>query len=797
MNQRFSPKKQIGSFLLQTLEPKRFLPGLIAGLVNGVLTVIVQISFAVMIFAHHFPDYLATGIGLALFGGLTLGLITALTSSFQGSVSEPQDGPTAILAVVATAIVADMPASTPSEAAFLTLVATIIVTTFLTGTFFFLLGRFKLGFLVRFLPYPVMGGFLAGTGWLLFLGGIGIATNVTPSLAQFPQFFQMDLLVKWLPSLIFAVLLLIILRRSSHFLMMPALLLGAVGLFYLILFLTGTSHAEAIGQGWLMEPFAAGALWQPLIFRAFGQADWLVVLGQIGSVGSILLISVISLLLNVSGLELTVQRDIDLNHELQALGVANIVAGLGGSPPGYPALGFSALGYRIAGNTRLVGLVLAGVCGAALVFGASLLSFFPKPVIGGLILFLGLDFLTTWVYDTWFRLPKLDYALIVAIVAVTGMFGFLAGVTFGLLAAIILFVITYSRVNVVKLAMSGNRYQSTVVRPRLYEKLLHQKGDWLYILKLHGFIFFGTAHQLLTHLKQRLSDPRQLDLRYVVFDFQQVTGLDSSAVLSFIKIKQLAQQQNIILVFTHLSSEIEQQLKKEILDHNRCRLFDDLDHGLEWCENQMIAAFESVGLAARPKTLKQYLEALLPGTAKGLFDGFDQVEPSLTEMRPGSKRVTDLLESFKFEGKEQADPTPLQSKPTSLMNYLEYETIEAGHYLIRQGDVPQGLYFIEKGQVTIQLKNDDGSIRRLQTLQAGTVVGEVGLYSGWLAPASVVADEPSTVYRLSLTNLSRLEQEDPEVVIVLHKFMARLLSEQVATLYTTVQTLQSLGMSLD
>ena len=83
--------------------------------------------------------------------------------------------------------------------------------------------------------------------------------------------------------------------------------------------------------------------------------------------------------------------------------------------------------------------------------------------------------------------------------------------------------------------MSGNRYQSTVVRPRLYEKLLCQKGDWLYILKLHGFIFFGTADQLLTQLQRRLNDPKQLNLRYVVFDFQQVTGLDSSAVLSFIK----------------------------------------------------------------------------------------------------------------------------------------------------------------------------------------------------------------------------------------------------------------------
>ena len=103
--------------------------------------------------------------------------------------------------------------------------------------------------------------------------------------------------------------------------------------------------------------------------------------------------------------------------------------------------------------------------------------------------------------------------------------------------------------------------------------------------------------------------------------------------------------------------------------------------------------------------------------------------------------------------------------------------------------IPQGLYFIETGQVTIQLEDADGKVRRLQTMQAGTVVGEVGLYSGWPAPASIVIDVPTTVYCLSMENLKRLEQENPETFIIFHKFIARLLGEQVATLYATVQTL--------
>ena len=174
------------------------------------------------------------------------------------------------------------------------------------------------------------------------------------------------------------------------------------------------------------EPFTTGALWRPLIFQAFGQADWRVVLGQIGSVGSILLISIISLLLNVSGLELTVRRDIDLNRELQAIGIANIIAGLGGIP-----LATRPYLYRPwdIGWEEIPGVDRSG---GAVWYCADLWRFslilFSQAGNRRLILFLGLDFMVTWVYDTWGRLPRLDYALVIAILAVISTFGFLPGV---------------------------------------------------------------------------------------------------------------------------------------------------------------------------------------------------------------------------------------------------------------------------------------------------------------------------------------------------------------------------------
>src|SRR4030095_12432893 len=76
-----------------------------------------------------------------------------------------------VVALIAASIAATVPAGTGREALYATVIAAIVLTTLLTAATFLLLGQFRLGALVRYLPYPVLGGFLAGTGWLLVLGG--------------------------------------------------------------------------------------------------------------------------------------------------------------------------------------------------------------------------------------------------------------------------------------------------------------------------------------------------------------------------------------------------------------------------------------------------------------------------------------------------------------------------------------------------------------------------------------------------------------------------------------------------
>jgi SulP family sulfate permease len=753
----------------QELRPDRWLPGLTVGLVAGSLDIMIQISFALLIFSGDLSVYASRGIGLTLFAALAIGLAVALLSSLPGMVAIPQDSPAALLAVVAAAVAVSMPASGTSESLFATVVAAVALTSLLAGLFFLVLGFFKQGSLVRYIPYPVVGGFLAGTGWLLVQGAVDVMAGASLTLSQLPYLFQAGVLLRWLPGLVLAVVLLLVLRRYSHFLVMPAMMAGAMGLSYLVLWLAGLSLAEASAQGWLLGPFPEGALWQPLTPALLAEVHWPAIVGQLGSMGTILIVSVVSLLLNASGLELVARRDVDLNRELKAAGLGNILSSLGGGGPvGYQALSISALSQRTGVPSRLVGVSITFLCGFLLLFGTSLLSFFPRVVIGALLLFLGLSFLVEWLYDAWFKLSKLDYAVVVLILVAMNVVGVLAGVGLGLALAVILFVVDYSRVDVVRHALSGVSYRSKVDRPRLFRRLLRQKGEWLYILELQGYLFFGTANSLLDRIRQRLDAPDQLAPRFVVLDFRRVSGMDGSAVMSFAKMVQLARAQGFVVVLTHLSPRMQRQLTQEAGspgEGSGWRAFPDLDHGVEWCEGQMIQIFESVGLAAKPKTVMRQLEEFLSRSER--FAGWQEYAPQ----QAGPDRA--------------AEPDAIPS----VLPYMEHLEVEAGQVLIRQGEPPRGLYLVESGRVTIQLESDQGPPTRLRARGPGTVVGEMGLYLGSPASASVVAHQPGSLYYLSREALARMEREDPGLAAAFHRFIARHLSERLLDTTETVQAL--------
>ena len=706
----------------------RVLASLAAGAIIGAVEVVVAISFAALVFGGLLVEHLADGIGLYLLAGaLTLGIL-AWRAGGRGVVGSVQDAAAAVLAVVATTTALD--AFGGPDRAFLTVIAMTMVVTLLTGISLLVLGTFRLGNLVRYVPYPVVGGFLAGTGWLLLKGGVGVAVGFQPYLNTVGDLLGSDELQRWVPTFVFGLVLLVVTRVVKRPLVLPAIIgLGLVA-FAIGMLVTGSSIDAAREGRWLLGPFGSARLWQPWTFRALSGADWWAVLGQAAGIATAVFVAVIAMLFNVSGSEVVLRRDLDSNRELRDASIVNVVSGALGGIPGYHALSLTSLAQRMDVGARTAGLVAAVVPLTALVFGAAVIELIPRMIVGGVLVFIGLAFIVEWVWDKRRTLPKVEYVIVLLILATIIARGFLPGVVIGLVLAVVLLAISYGRIELVRDVEFGDTYRSNVDRPPGERAALRALGDRVQILRVHGFVFFGSANGLLERIRERVEERAP---RFLLIDLRRVTGVDSSAVVAFVKVTHLAEASGFELVFTGASGSVQEQLERGgvVATDGVVRFEPDLDRGLQRCE-----------------------DGLLEGAVEGAAD-------RLTSPN-GSSDV-------------------LAGMPPGLQTYLERVPLPEGTVLIRQSDPSRDVYVLESGRLVVEVVTPEGRRMRLRTIRPGVVVGEVAMYTGIPRTADVVAETPSVVLRLSGVSIERMEASEPELAAHVHRWLARTLAERLDT----------------
>ena len=322
-----------------------------AGLIIGAVECVLAIAFAALVFGGLLGARLPDGIGLYLgAAALTLAFL-AWRSGSRGVVGSVQDAAAAVLGLVASAAAAkaadlDLIARQSGLEVhdrpdiFLTVVAATLVVTVLCGILFVVIGRFRLGGLIRFVPYPVVGGFLAGTGWLLFKGGVYVSTGAILHLRTVPSMIRDHHLVHWVPALAFGVILLIAVRRIKRPLVIPAVIAIGLVVFVAGMVATGSSIEDVREGGWLLfGPSETAQPWKPWAFRALGGADWPSVLASWAGIVTAVFVATFAILFNISGTELVLDRDLDTNQEMRDAGVLNVVSGaLGGSPATTPSV---------------------------------------------------------------------------------------------------------------------------------------------------------------------------------------------------------------------------------------------------------------------------------------------------------------------------------------------------------------------------------------------------------------------------------------------------------------------------
>jgi SulP family sulfate permease len=141
----------------------RLFADLFAGLVVGLVTVAFSVSCPALVFSGSLAGHLPLGIAAALVSACLTALVVAWCSSLPFAIAGPDSHGSAILALMAAALAA-------SDANLATVLAAVVLCTLATGLFLYALGWLGCGHWVRFIPFPVVGGFLAGAGWLITRG---------------------------------------------------------------------------------------------------------------------------------------------------------------------------------------------------------------------------------------------------------------------------------------------------------------------------------------------------------------------------------------------------------------------------------------------------------------------------------------------------------------------------------------------------------------------------------------------------------------------------------------------------
>ncbi|MEZ5817161.1 MAG: SulP family inorganic anion transporter [Hyphomicrobiaceae bacterium] len=701
----------------------------VAGIVASFVTLSYCLSFSALVFAGD----LASGLPMALWGFMLATAVVTLLSAVKTTLSPFLAGPrnpvVAVMAVLATTVSAaaldrGVP---PADVARYVLVA-LSIASMLTGAICWALGAFRLGQAVRFVPYPVIGGFLAASGLLLLTGGIKVGTGATFDADGLAALLAGEPALRLALTLAFGVVLARLRHLRGGARLLPAVIVLAVVTVELVLWMAKGGSSP----GWHLAMTGGARGWSPL--ASLAGIDWSILASASVEIASIAGVSTAALLLDVSSLEVQRRAQADMDTEFRVNGAANLaVVAVGGFSVGL-ALNPTRLVDALGGRGRAASLAGGAFIGLLLASGIDLASLVPRPVLGGLLLFLGAGILSEALKVPG-RRSRPEFALTLLIMGAIVGLGYLTGILLGMIGASVLFAARYSRIDVIRRHVTRASLSAPVERRPEVARLLAEQGSRIHIVWLSGYLFFGSSNGLYESIRQATASRGLFGRRWVVLDCSAVTGIDASAVLSFQKLANWAAVSDVSLVFAAASPALVAELAAAGLFEGGtpARHFLTRNEALEWAEDQLVHATGAAGETRADMDFESWLAREL-----------------------GSENARGLIG-----------------------RYLERRDLEGGEIVCALGAPADTIELVASGSVAVVVPGLGDRPVRVRRMRDGTVVGEMGFFRHSPRAASVIAEEPAVVYVLTRKAYERLLSTEPALCAAVLQFVVRALSDRL------------------
>lgn len=686
------------------------------GLASSLVALPASIAFGVAVFG----PIAGTGAGAlaGILGATALGVIAPIAGGTPKLVSAPCAPAVAVLSAFALEAAKQHPGEP----------ARVLVQATLVGLFAAAiqlgLGLLRAGTIIKYIPYPVVTGYLSGVGVVIFLKQLpalfglrsGVALGhglVTPGLWQWPAL------------VVGGATIVAMLAAPRITKAVPAAIVGLFGglLAYGGLALLLPALRTTAGNALVVGPlgggdasFFAGLTTRFSSLTELRPRDVLRVAGPAATLAVVLSLDTLKTCVVVDAM--TGARH-DSNRELFGQGLANLGSAIVGGMPGAGTSGATLVNIASGAETRRSAVVEGVVVLVAFLALGPVVAWAPLAALAGILVVVAwrmFDFgAFRWVKS---RATVFDFVVVLAVIAVAVLLDLITASAVGVALSILLFLRNESRAPVIRRRLSGAQVFSKKRRLPEHQELLQARGEETLVVQLEGSLFFGTTDQLRTQLHEDLEKRRT-----IVLDLRHVDSIDLTAAHIFEQMRSSMRKRGARLIFCHLPRSFAGHpdaagylRELGLLDDKDTPVFAQVSDALAWVEDEILAE-----------------------------DG-----PA-----PATEAPLELLSMPMFQGRKAETIAAVEA-------CVETRSVAPGEPVFRHGDTGDEIFFVRRGSVRIALPLATGTLH-VASFGRGDFFGEITFLDGGARTADAVGETYADLYVVSRRRFDEVAAAHPRL----------------------------------
>ena len=718
----------------------------------AIISIPLSIGYGMIVYGPLGPGFLPFAALLGIYGCLLGGICASLLGGTEIQITAPKAPLSLILAAFVAPLILSVQVTDEASRNILVIgLASLCVLT--GGVIQLLFGTLRLGNLIKYVPYPVVSGFMNGIALILIYEQtaplIGAGGHVSPF-----EIFYKPAVVQPFTFVVGLTTIIVIFFAGRLIKAVPAPLIGlaaGTALFYALKNIAGIAALGPVIGNFSFQWPKPGIL--PAAFRLLGNVDLADLLPRILITGFVLgaIGSLESLLSSLAADNMAGTRH-NSNKELIGQGIGNMMNAVFSALPSAGSELHDVANYRAGGRTRRSSLLCVLLILLMVMTLGPVIGKIPLTVIAGIIVSVGFGLFDKWTLDLFRNLRQageqrkriianLSVTILVALITVC--VNLIAAVLIGIAIASGLFVVRMGK-SIIKRTYEGDQIRSKKVRSIKNNLLLQERGKGIIVYELHGPLFFGSADNLAREIESALNR-----CSYCILDMKRVNEIDSTGakILGQISKKVAASGKYLLISYLKDNPSLSNFLKAmgvyRVLSED-C-FFPDTDAALEWAEDNVLTQSLDLAGAAGAVPLEQM----------------------------------DILRDF----------TPQEVQ--ALEKGLTRKTFNKGEIIVKEGDTDRNLFFLVKGLVSVRIHLPQADrYKRLITYSAGVTFGEMAFLDGSPRSADVWSDEDTGTFVLSPAEFNVLQKESPQIAIKLLRNIALEISERLRLRTNEVRALE-------